>query len=35
MEVSNEFNNKKMKNKEHIICVNDEIEVNQIMQKIK
>jgi hypothetical protein len=33
MERSNEFNNQKMQIKEYTICVNDEIEVNQIKEE--
>jgi hypothetical protein len=35
MEGSNEFNNQKMQTKAYIICINDEIEVNQISEEIE
>jgi hypothetical protein len=33
MERSNEFNNKKMKIENHIICINDETEGNEVMEE--
>jgi hypothetical protein len=33
MEGSNEYNNQKMQNEDHIICINDEIEVDQVMEE--
>jgi hypothetical protein len=33
MEVSNEFNNQTMQIEKHIICINGEIEVNQVMEE--
>jgi hypothetical protein len=33
MEGSNEFNNQKMQIEKHIICINDETEVNEVMEE--
>jgi hypothetical protein len=33
MEGSNEFNNQTMQTKIYIICINDEIEVNQVREE--
>ncbi len=33
MEESNEYDNQTMKNEKHIICINDEIEVDQVMEE--
>jgi hypothetical protein len=30
---SNEYNNQTMQNEKHIICINDEIEVDQVMEE--
>jgi hypothetical protein len=35
MERSNEFNNQTMQIEKYIICINDEIEVNQVREEIK
>jgi hypothetical protein len=35
MEGSNEFNNQKMKIGKHIICINDETKVNEVMEERK